>query len=257
MNNFFKYFWAGTYFFHNGPFNSVFLINLAGNHTELLASCPLFQCEDSKELTNHRFLAHFREILTPNGVLFDVSVFVGVGVGVFPGVLYHFCGRHEGGDGDDASVVVLCEGVEADDGAAWLESLGWDVGDGGVGAEGDVKFVVFVDGVGGDVDSVACCDEHHAPEADDGFCDFSAVFAFPIGEGVDVDVAHVEGAEVKVCADEEAGDDAVVAAFEEAGVFVDEELEVLFDVGDVEVVECVVCEFLESVVEAGFEGEFF
>ena len=172
-------------------------------------------------------------------------------------MLHHFCGGHEGGDGDDAPVCVLCECVEADDIAAWLESLGWVVGDGGVGAEGDVKFVVFVDGVGGDVDSVACSDEHHASEADDGFCDFSFVLAFSYNEGVDVDVPHVEGAEVEVCADEEAGDDAVVAAFEEAGVFVDEVLEVLFDVCDVEVVEGVVCEFLESVVEAGFEGEFF
>lgn len=172
-------------------------------------------------------------------------------------MLHHFCGGHEGGDGDDAPVCVLRECVEADDVAAWLESLGWDVGDGGVGAEGDVKFVVFVDGVGGDVDSVACSDEHHASETDDGFCNFSFVLAFSYNEGVDVDVPHVEGAEVEVCADEEAGDDAVVAAFEEVGVFVDEVLEVLFDVGDVEVVEGVVCEFLESVVEVGFEGEFF
>ena len=103
-------------------------------------------------------------------------------------MLYHVCGGHEGGDGDDASVGVLCECVEADDVSAWLEALGWVVGDGWVGTEGDVKFVVFVDGVRGDVDSVACCDEHHASEADDGFCDFAAIGAFSFKEGVDVDM---------------------------------------------------------------------
>lgn len=172
-------------------------------------------------------------------------------------MLYHFFDRHGVGEGDNSTVCVLCEGVEALEFAAWFEALWGDVGDGWVGSEGVVPFVVFVDGVGGDVDPVACCDEHHASEADDGFCDFAAIGAFSYNEGVDVDVVHVEGAEVEVCTNEEAGDDAVVAAFEEAGVFVDELLEVLFDVGDVEVVEGVVCEFLEAFVEAGFEGEFF